>query len=90
MDGADRPDEQGIEVAPGAVVPVSAVGRIAAARGCDGPRACRREDGCACEQATRAAAMSCCGDPSRYAWRADEVERAADVVVAALLALRTA
>jgi hypothetical protein len=87
MPGAERPEEPGIEVAPAGVVPASAVARIAAARGCAGPSPCARGQGCACEQATRAAALSCCGDPSRYPWRADEVERAADVVVAALLVL---
>lgn len=87
MPGAERPEERGIEVAPVGIVPASAVARIAAARGCARATACARGQGCACERATRAAALSCCGDPSRYPWRADEVERAADVVVAALLAL---
>ncbi len=87
MSSAERPEDQGIELAPDGVVPASAVARIAAASGCAGPSACGGGQGCACEHATRAAALSCCGDPSRYPWRADEVERAADVVVAALLVL---
>ena len=41
----------------------------------------------AADPAVRAAALSCCGDPTRYPWRPDEVERATDVVVAALLVL---
>ena len=87
MASEQRPDDQGIEMTPGALVPLAAVARMAAARGCAGPSVCHRADGCACEDAVRAAALSCCGDPTRYPWRPDEVERATDVVVAALLVL---
>lgn len=74
-------------------LPASAVARVAQARGCIGPYPCGRGAGangadlpCACESALARTMTAAVGSPETLAWHADEAEKTADIMFAALTA----